>query len=202
MTTVRINYNPYKLLTRLYIDGKEAKTETSKVLEFIEGREICEWLLPCKVSKYREWGGIIPELVYATNDDELTIEFEGWAEDFAALKNAIDVSIPKLESEGWKTLWVVKYTSKYEITDMKERLAKLVLQARELCQTRLQLTELDDIWASINRSDNLMTLSEQINVLEAFFTKNVQEATGEYVCAEEALWRQMLSIYSKIIMGE
>lgn len=202
MTTIRINYNPYLTKTQLFFDGNEVETESNKVLEFIADRTIQEWLSACKVSKYREWNGILLELINTVNDDALEIEFEGRIDEFVKFENALNDTVPKLEADGWKNLWKLNHIPNYEIVHTKERFADLIKEAREFCQTRQQLTELDEIATGINKSDNLIVFISQINELESFVINNANTAGESGDMTDEVLWRQLLSIYSKIMKGE
>lgn len=89
MKKVEISYNPYKMTTKLVIDGIDVcqSPNYQRFKEFIElGTPLQTWIEPIP---YLDWNGIVNELTDPEINDEIKIIFSGRVIDFEDLKRAV-----------------------------------------------------------------------------------------------------------------
>lgn len=90
MKKIEISYNPYKMKTRMKIDGVDVcqSNRYSKIKEFIEnGTPLQTWIEPVP---YLDWRGFVNEISDTENNDEVRIIFSGRKIDFNDLQYAIE----------------------------------------------------------------------------------------------------------------
>ena len=90
MKKIEISYNPYKMKTRMKIDGVDVcqSNRYSKIKEFIEnGTPLQTWIEPVP---YLDWRGFVNEISDPENNDEVKIIFSGRKIDFNDLQYAIE----------------------------------------------------------------------------------------------------------------
>lgn len=89
MKTIEISYNPYKMITRMFVDEVDVCQDDSyeKFREFIENKiPLQTWIEPIP---YLDWAGFVNELSDPEINDEVTVIFSGRKIDFADLKRSI-----------------------------------------------------------------------------------------------------------------
>lgn len=89
MKTVEISYNPYKMITKMLIDGIDVCTHDSYVQfkDFIENAiPLQTWIEPVG---YLDWKGFVNEVSDPDYNDEVKIIFSGRKIDFEDLKRSI-----------------------------------------------------------------------------------------------------------------
>lgn len=89
MKTVEISYNPYKMITKMLIDGIDVCTRDSYVQfkDFIENAiPLQTWIEPVG---YLDWKGFVNEVSDPDYNDEVKIIFSGRKIDFEDLKRSI-----------------------------------------------------------------------------------------------------------------
>ena len=114
MKKVEISYNPYKMITKMAIDGINvcADDTYAKFKMFIEqGTPLQTWVEPIT---YLDWEGFVNELSPDDRNDEVTIEFSGRKIDFDDLKRAIK---DQNEERSERTRVVYKFVHKKKLDD-------------------------------------------------------------------------------------
>lgn len=101
MQTIEISYDPYKLVTKLLIDGMPIENISSDVyrpiLNFIENKvPLQTWIEPVAD---KSWGGLLDALADSERTDEIEIHFSGRTIDFNDLKYALDNQNAKREAD-------------------------------------------------------------------------------------------------------
>lgn len=89
MKTIEITYNPYKLITKMLIDGFDVCQNKYyvKFKNFIENEiPLQTWIEPIP---YLDWAGFVNEITDPEINDEVKIIFSGRVIDFQDLKRAI-----------------------------------------------------------------------------------------------------------------
>lgn len=89
MKKVKINYNPYKMQTKMLIDDIDVceNKNYKKFKEFIEqGTPLQTWIEPIP---YLDWEGFVNEIADPERNDEIEIIFSGRKIDFQDLQHAI-----------------------------------------------------------------------------------------------------------------
>lgn len=89
MKTIEISYNPYKMLTRMTVDGIDVLQHNSykKFKGFIEqGTPLQTWIEPIN---YLDWNGFVNEMADPEINDEISIIFSGRQIDFNDLKRSL-----------------------------------------------------------------------------------------------------------------
>ena len=90
MKKIEISYNPYKMKTRMKIDGVDVcqSSDYSDIKKFIEqGTPLQTWIEPIL---YLGWDGFVNEISDPENNDEVGIIFSGRKIDFQDLQRAIE----------------------------------------------------------------------------------------------------------------
>ena len=90
MKKIEISYNPYKMKTRMKIDGVDVcqSSDYSDIKKFIEqGTPLQTWIEPIT---YLGWDGFVNEISDPENNDEVGIIFSGRKIDFQDLQRAIE----------------------------------------------------------------------------------------------------------------
>lgn len=90
---VKIDYNPYKMQTSMWVDGIDVMDE-SKGAEYKDLRELIQqgtplqtWIEPIK---YQGWKGIVNALLGEDNNEAVNVTFSGRNIDFQDLQRAIN----------------------------------------------------------------------------------------------------------------
>lgn len=89
MKTIEISYNPYRMITKILIDGIDVCQNDSynKFKEFIENEiPLQTWIEPIQ---YLGWKGIVNEVSDPEYNDEVNLVFSGREIDFADLQRSI-----------------------------------------------------------------------------------------------------------------
>lgn len=89
MKTIEISYNPYKMITKMLIDGIDVcqKDSYDKFKEFIENKiPLQTWIEPIQ---YLDWRGLVNEVSDPDYNDEVKLIFSGRKIDFDDLKRSI-----------------------------------------------------------------------------------------------------------------
>lgn len=89
MKTVEIIYNPYKMTTKMLIDGFDVCRDNNydRFKEFIDNKiPLQTWIEPIK---YLDWKGFVNEVSDPEINDEVTVVFSGRDIDFQDLKHSI-----------------------------------------------------------------------------------------------------------------
>lgn len=89
MKTIEISYNPYKMVTKMLIDGIDVCQNDSydKFKEFIENEiPLQTWIEPIS---YLDWQGLVNEVSDPDYNDEVKLVFSGRKIDFDDLKRSI-----------------------------------------------------------------------------------------------------------------
>ena len=89
MKTIEISYNPYKMVTKMLIDGIDVCQNDSydKFKEFIENEiPLQTWIEPIS---YLDWQGLVNEVSDPDYNDEVKLVFSGRKIDFDDLKCSI-----------------------------------------------------------------------------------------------------------------
>jgi len=89
MKTIEISYNPYRMITKILIDGIDVCQNDSynKFKEFIENEiPLQTWIEPIQ---YLGWKGIVNEVSDPDYNDEVNLVFSGREIDFADLQRSI-----------------------------------------------------------------------------------------------------------------
>lgn len=89
MKTIEISYNPYKMITKMLIDGIDVcQNDTyNKFKEFIENKiPLQTWIEPIH---YLDWQGLVNEVSDPDYNDEVKLIFSGRKIDFEDLKRSI-----------------------------------------------------------------------------------------------------------------
>lgn len=89
MKTIEISYNPYKMITKMLIDGIDVCQNDSydKFKEFIENEiPLQTWVEPIS---YLDWQGLVNEVSDPDYNDEVKLIFSGRKIDFDDLKRSI-----------------------------------------------------------------------------------------------------------------
>lgn len=88
MKTVEIIYNPYKMTTKMLIDGIDVCRDNNyEFKEFIDNKiPLQTWIEPIK---YLDWKGFVNEVSDPEINDEVTVVFSGRDIDFQDLKHSI-----------------------------------------------------------------------------------------------------------------
>ena len=87
--TIEISYNPYKIDTKMSIDGVNVCQDRSyeRFKKFIENRTPLQtWIEPID---YEDWGGFVNETSDPERNDSVTVKFSGRVIDFEDLKRSI-----------------------------------------------------------------------------------------------------------------
>lgn len=90
MKKIEISYNPYKMKTKMKIDGVDVcqSSDYSDIKKFIEqGTPLQTWIEPIT---YLGWDGFVNEISDPENNDEVGIIFSGRKIDFQDLQRAIE----------------------------------------------------------------------------------------------------------------
>lgn len=114
MKEVKISYNPYKMITKMLIDGIDVCENENypKFKMFIEqGTPLQTWIEPIP---YLDWEGFVNELSSDDRNDEVTIEFSGRKIDFEDLKRSI---LDQNEERSERTQVVYKFIHKKKLDD-------------------------------------------------------------------------------------
>lgn len=142
MTTIRLVYDPFKKSVRIYNDSGEITSTENRVWAFLNTNGFYGCLQPFR-KKYVIWEGLLPELVREVNDEELQVVFEGRKSDYELVKKAFSQSGPVLEEAGYENKWKLMHTENFEIGNAVSKLEAIALDLREICETRLELNEID-----------------------------------------------------------
>lgn len=89
MKTIEISYNPYKMITEMFINQVDVCQNQSyeKFKDFIENEiPLQTWIEPIE---YRDWAGFVNEISDPETNDEVKVVFSGRKIDFDDLKRAI-----------------------------------------------------------------------------------------------------------------
>jgi len=114
MKTVEISYNPYKMKTKMYIDGKDVCTNRNyeKIKDFIVNEiPLQTWIEPIE---YLDWDGFVNEISDTEINDEINVIFSGRKIDFEDLKRSITDQNKKRSEE---TRVIYHYNHKKELDD-------------------------------------------------------------------------------------
>ncbi len=115
MRTIEIIYNPYKMITKMLIDGIDVCQHPSyvKIKNFIEnGTPLQTWIEPIK---YSGWDGFVNETSDPETNDEVTVIFSGRKIDFEDLKRSIDAQNKERLPEEVRVIY--HYEHKKELKD-------------------------------------------------------------------------------------
>ena len=114
MKTIEISYNPYKMATKMLIDGIDVCENGSynKFKEFIDNSiPLQTWIEPIS---YLGWQGFVNEVSDSDYNDEVKIVFNGRKIDFEDLKRAI---IDQNEERSEETRVIYHYNHKKVLDD-------------------------------------------------------------------------------------
>lgn len=151
MTDVKITYDPFESKTVIRCGDHEITSpdnENNKICSYILSYGFHRILKPFR-TRYSVWNGLLPELICDVNDDELDIVFEGQASDFEELEAAFGECRELVENAGYTNSWTLHHTQNFNAESFAEKLISTSDRLKEFCDTRSELSELDDFKASV-----------------------------------------------------
>ena len=134
MKTIEISYDPYKMDTRMLIDGVDVcKTDSNaKLKEFIENKTPLQtWVEPIP---YLDWQGFVNETSDPECNDEVEVNFSGRKIDFDDLKRAI----ANQNEERPEDVSVIYHFQHRKILDDKVLSQKIEEVVKEIQSNRFQ----------------------------------------------------------------
>lgn len=173
MKKVKISYNPYKMITKMTIDGIDvcSNDNYSGFKTFIEQKTPLQtWIEPIH---YLDWSGFVNELSSDDRNDEVTVEFSGRKIDFDDFKRSIK---DQNEERSERTRVVYKFVHKKKLDD------------RELSKN------IDEVVKEL-QSDKFKELIEKRTGLE--LTEKYNDLESNYAIAKESEFYIVLAgVYS------
>lgn len=159
MINVSLSYNPYEMKTQMSVDSQDicSINEYSKFRQFIEsGTPIQTWMDPID---YKEWKGILNELVSMDDNESVTFNFSGREIELNDLKRACEAQNSDREP-GCKIRVVfnhVKVIDDIELSENAEKVYQELLSDRfkRLVSERSNNSEVVERYKSLERNYRL-----------------------------------------------
>jgi len=149
MTDVKIIHNPFDNTTTLVYGSHVIRSSGNKINSYIISDGFYSILLPFR-KRYSVWNGLLAELIYEVNDDELNIVFEGRHSDFELVKKSFEECRDIVENSGYSNLWSLSYKENFEAVNLKEQILYAADMLKESCETRAELKEIDEFKETID----------------------------------------------------
>lgn len=153
MRKVELSYNPYTQKTSLWVDGEAYAHRDSRILEFVTGRPMEQWLSDYSVS-YKHWDGFLPELTEELNDDGLDLVFRGIKEDYDTFSAGIKQTYEDVRMRGFEPdHCCLSWKSKYAPEDMLYLFRRFAREKRGMLTTQMEILRMESLCDRLEQAD-------------------------------------------------